>query len=62
MDGWVAIGVFLLGAGSGALLTLIARTGLRARRASSIEEAPICPDSRREDCEVAGAGRCCAGQ
>ncbi len=35
MGQWVAIGVFLLGAGSGALLTWIARTGLRARRDSA---------------------------
>ena len=35
MDQWIAIGAFLLGAGSGALLTWIARTGLSARRDSA---------------------------
>jgi len=47
MNGWVAIGVFLLGAGSGALLTLIARTGL-ARRASSIDSTLASSPSLKE--------------
>jgi hypothetical protein len=32
MDQWLAIGIFILGAGTGALVTQIARMSLHARR------------------------------
>jgi hypothetical protein len=35
MNQWIALGIFLLGAGLGALLTWIARCGLKSRQNNS---------------------------